>query len=73
VLEGAAAAGLELRHTQSSARGSLGVAVEGVAAVALFGWLDSLRREHGIAPVSLRVARKGDLLRAEAIFDTDSP
>ena len=46
--------------------------IDAVPATALFAWLDTLRRRHGIAPVRLRVDKDRGRLRAELAFAADA-
>lgn len=68
VVDSAGAAGVAISRQDEGGDGVLVVAVDAVAAPALFGWIDALRREHGIAPLALQVDKRGGRLRAELRF-----
>ena len=72
ILDSARDAGLAASR-QRSDPGGFSVEFDRVAAPALFAWLETLRREHGIAPVSLRAARADGSVRAEAGFAAVGP
>lgn len=71
----ASAAGAGLRLDQLREDGSGGLELESGAATPaqLFGWLDALRREHGLAPATLSVARNRQRLRVQARFEPATP
>lgn len=73
LLDSARSAAVEVSRQRRDAQGHLGIEIERVAAPALFAWLDQLGRTHGIAPVSLGVARSEGYLHAEVVFDTQTP
>lgn len=73
VLDSAKVAAVPVSRQRSDAQGDFSVDIDRVAAPALFAWLDALRRDHGIAPAALRITRADGLLRAEAVFDTETP
>lgn len=73
ILDSARDAGLAPSRQRADAGGAFQVEFDRVAAPALFAWLETLRREHGVAPASLRVARADGSVRAEAGFGGVAP
>ncbi|WP_407352266.1 type II secretion system protein GspM [Luteimonas sp. R10] len=68
VVDSAGAAGVAVSRQDDGGDGVLVIAIDAVDAPALFGWIDALRREHGIAPLALQVDKHGGRLRAELRF-----
>lgn len=72
VLATAAQAGLRIGNAREDG-GGLEIESESATPAQLFGWLDALRREHGLAPAALSVARNQQRLRVQARFVPPSP
>lgn len=72
IVDSAGAAGIGLDREEPSADGGLAVGIDAVSANALFAWLDTLRLEHGIAPVAVDVERRDGRLRARLHFGPSS-
>lgn len=68
VVDSAGAAGVAVSRQDEGSDGVLVIAIDAVDAPTLFGWIDALRREHGIAPLALQVDKRGGRLRAELRF-----
>lgn len=68
----ARAAGIAIARHRQAADGTLMVDVDAAPAPALFGWLDALRREHDIGPVSLQIAKANGQLKAALGFADDA-
>ncbi|NZA26597.1 type II secretion system protein M [Luteimonas sp. SJ-92] len=68
IVDSAGAAGVAISRQDDGGDGVLVIAIDAVAAPALFGWIDTLRREHGIAPLALQVDKRDGRLRAELRF-----
>lgn len=68
VLDSAKAAAVPISHQRTDADGVLTVGIDAVQASALFGWLDALRRQHGIAPQAVTIAEANGSLRVELRF-----
>lgn len=73
VLDSASAAAIPISRQRSDAQGNFSIDIDRGAAPALFAWLDTLHREHGIAPTTLRIARADGHLRAEVAFVAEAP
>lgn len=73
VRESAAQAGFPLGQAPDSGDGHFRIRSEAATPAQLFAWLDALRMQHGLAPISLSVARNQERLRVEASFRTASP
>lgn len=69
----AATAGLRLDPLREDGSGALGLESSTATPAQLFGWLDRLRREHGLAPATLSVARNQQRLRVQARFEPAAP
>lgn len=68
ILEAAAAARVPVARQRSDEAGTLEIGIDAVAAPALLGWLEELRRSHGIAPATLDVTEHNGELRVQAGF-----
>lgn len=68
VLDSAKAAGVPVSRQRTDIDGALTVGIDAVQASALFGWLDELRRQHGIAPQTITIAEANGRLRVELTF-----
>lgn len=67
VVESAAAADLTLARSEPDPGGGLRISLEAVAPGALFPWLATLQREHGVAPSHLTVLKsEGGALTVDA-------
>ncbi|MDH5824137.1 type II secretion system protein GspM [Luteimonas sp. RD2P54] len=76
IADSAGAAGVAIGrqdHGGGGGEGVLVVAIDAVDAAALFGWIDALRRDHGIVPTGLQVDKRGGRLRAELRFAPPLP
>lgn len=63
----AGAAGVALsRQRRDGDRLTLGI--DAVPAPALLGWLDTLSRQHGLAPAAMEVGKRNGQLHAELVF-----
>lgn len=71
VLQVAEAAGVAVSRRRIDPDGNLVLGLDAVAAPALFGWLDTLQHDHGLAVHSLQVERTGATVRAEVAFGTE--
>lgn len=72
ILDSARDAGLAPSRQRSDG-GGFSVGFDRVSPPTLFAWLETLRRQHGIAPLSLRVARADGSARAEVAFAAVAP
>lgn len=68
IARSAAAGGVAISRQRTDADGRLVVGIDAVDAPALFAWLDLLARQHGLAPVSLKVEERDGSLVVEAGF-----
>lgn len=73
IVDSAGAAGVAISRQDDSGDGMLVIAIDAVAAPTLFAWIDTLRREHGIAPLALQVDKRDGRLRAELRFAPPPP
>lgn len=63
----AGAAGVALSN-QSRDGNRLTIGIDAVAAPALVAWLDTLARQHGVAPIAMEVGERNGSLHAELVF-----
>lgn len=68
VLRTAAAERVPISRQRTDDAGVLTVGIDAVQATALFGWLDALKRQHGLAPIQLEVEERNGQLVAQAHF-----
>ena len=68
IARSAAAGGVAISRQRTADDGRLVVGIDAVEAPALFAWLDLLARQHGLAPVSLKVEERDGSLAVEAGF-----
>lgn len=68
LLQGAAAGGVSISRQRDGDGGNVVLGIDAVQAPALFAWLDTMRREHGIAPLGLEVEERNGQLQAEVTF-----
>lgn len=73
VLASAKAADVAVSRQRVDGQGALTVGIDAVQATALFDWLDTLRRDHGIAPQTLSIAKANGRLRVEVSFSGTAP
>lgn len=73
ILDSAADAGLGISRQRQDGNDRFVVEIDSAAPQALFAWLDTLRREHGLAPQALEVKRVGASVRAELAFSSVVP
>lgn len=73
LLDSAAGAGIGISRQRQDGNDRFVVEIDAVAPQALFAWLDTLRREHGLAPQVLKVERVGAGVRAELAFSSVTP
>lgn len=67
VLSSAAGAGLAISRQRGQA-GQLEIGIDSAEAAQVFGWLDALREQHGIAPERLEIERRNGGVRVQARF-----
>jgi general secretion pathway protein M len=70
ITRSAAAGGVAISRQRTADDGRFVVGIDAVEAPALFAWLDLLARQHGVAPVSLKVEERDGSLAVEAGFAT---
>jgi general secretion pathway protein M len=68
VLRTAAAERVPISRQRTDEAGVFTVGIDAVQATILFGWLDTLKRQHGLAPIRLEVEERNGQLVAEAHF-----
>lgn len=73
VLDSAAGAGIGVSRQRQDGSDRFVVEIDSVSSQALFTWLDALRREHGLAPQTLKVERAGAGVRANLAFPSATP
>lgn len=73
VLDGALVANVPISRQRVDAQGVLTIGIDAVQATALFGWIESLRREHRIAPQAMTVTKANGNLRVDVSFASARP
>jgi len=68
IARSAAAGGVAISRQRTAGDDRLVVGIDAVETPALFAWLDLLARQHGVAPVSLKVDKRDGSLAVEAGF-----
>lgn len=68
VLDSATAAGVPVSRQRADPQGALEIGIDAVTATVLFAWLDTLRREHGLAPHTVGITEANGRLRVELSF-----
>lgn len=73
ILGAAAASDVPVSRQRIDDAGILTVGIDATDAPALLGWLDDLRRQHGIAPHTLDIGKRNGRLRVEVAFRPATP
>lgn len=68
IARSAGAAGLSIDRHGTDADGGIEAGLDAARAEALFSWLDTLRLDHGIAPVAVRIERRNGFVHATLRF-----
>ena len=73
ILDSAASAGIGVSRQRQDVNDRFVVEIDSATPQALFAWLETLRRERGLAPQALKVERLGAGVRAELAFSSATP
>ena len=73
ILDSAATAQVPVSRQRLDDAGVFEVGIDAVGAPALLGWLDRLRHEHGIAPLTLDIRERSGSLQVEVRFRSSMP
>jgi general secretion pathway protein M len=72
VLSSATGAGLAISRQRGQDDG-FEIGIDSAETAQVFGWLDALRQQHGIAPEMLEIERRNGAVRVEARFRAPRP
>ncbi len=73
VMDSAARAGVGVSRQRQDGSDRFVVEIDSVPPQLLYAWLDTLRREHGLVPLAMRIERMGAGVRASLAFASASP